>query len=491
MAENSVGGINNINFNIGNGTLANTAKPVLTAARTVQGMNKKNSLSALTKDLIMQYPVYLDSDIPYDTQVVLVKANEKTYAALQLALWSADTAFGVDPTSNGGVRDFVRKYHLNDETPDMISYAGNLTRNISAYRGSYDSPSRGHMPASTNEIVTPARDSALWNESDEVEVLGMKTVPNMVSKNDIDHMWDQVEDYISMESVNGLYNPTEQMVNKIHKTAAALEAASDSETKRTFREKYNDANANGYKADVFMGRTTDQLASDSRKSLANAAIVKSDKMTSLEPTLMTVEFFVRDPQGGGKVQKALIGVKCMPSIIRADAMAANIIAALQGNHAAFQFVKWTRGETKIVRDLIFNISQIKADAITKDRFAGYFGAMRRRKNSARTFKFGDQTVNPFTTLCISMNTVNRVKEAAGYDLTDPAMARRLMDALYLLGVQIVDVDAGIVSTMLDSWDNYATTTINAMKGTAAKDIDENSMSAAMKIMGATQGRYGY
>lgn len=482
MAENAVGGINNINFNIGNGTLAHTVKPVLTAARTVQGMNKKNSLSALTKDLIMQYPVYLDSDIPYDTQVILVKANEKTYAALQLALWSADTAFGVDPTSTGGVRDFVRKYHVNDETPDMISYAGNLTRNISAYRGSYN-------PVS-DAMVTPARDSALFNEGDEVEVLGMKEVPNMVCKYDIDHMWDRVEDFVSMESVNGLYNPTAQMVDKIHKTSAALEAANNG-TKRTFRDKINAVDDNGYKENVFYGRDGEKLTKERLKSLNTASIIKSDKMSSLEPTLMQVEFFVRDGHGGGKVQKALIGVKCMPSLIRADAMASNIIAAIQGNHAAFQFVKWTRGETKIVRDMILNISQIKADAITKDKFAGYFGAMRRRRNNAKTFKFGDQTVNPFTTLCISMNTVNRVKEAAGYDLTDPSVARRLMDSLYLLGIQIVDTDTGLVSTILDEWDNYATTTINAMKGTASKEIDDSSMSAAMRIMGATQGRYGY
>ena len=493
MAEKSVGGINKIEFNIGNGKLANTAKPVLTAARTVQGMNKKNSLSAMTKDLIMQYPVYLDSNIPYDSQVTIVKALEKLYASLQLALWSADTAFGVDPTSTGGVRDFVRKYHVNSDTPDMISYAGNLTRNISAYRGEYESSS------------TPAQDSALFNEGDEVEVLHMTSIENRVGKSDIEKMWDTVEDRVCMESVNALYSPTNQMVSKIHRTAAALEASTDEEikdaftdpenatpaAKRTFRDKYNSVGDNGYKADVYMGRTEAELATD-RKSLTSAALVNNKQLSSLEPTLMQVEFFVRDSSGhGGKIQKAIIGVKAMPRIVKASAMASNIVAAIQGNHAAFQFVKWTRGETKIVRDLIFNISQIKKDAITKDRFDGYFGAMRKRRNNAKAFKFGDQTVNPFTTLVISMQTVEQVKAAAGYDLTDVTMAKRLMNALYLLGIQIVDTETNVVSTILDEWDGYASTTIKAMSGVATKDIDENSMSAAMKIMGATQGRYGF
>lgn len=479
MAENSVGGINNINFNIGNGKLANTVKPVLTSARSIQGMTKKNSLSAMTKDLIMQYPVFLDNAIDLDSQMTIVKANERNYAALQMALWSADTAFGVDPTSTGGVRDFVRLYHSNSDTPDIVSYAGNLTRNVSAFRGEYD-----------------AREST-FEAGTEIELLKMTPINCPLTKADIASMWETIEDRITMECVNDSYLPNKRVVEKIDKVAAAIEAAN--ENKEKFREKFNRANDNGFKNNHDYGRVpsdlkdhkvTDKNGNEKTKysqirdtGTKNAAIIKNDKLTTMEPTLLEVEFFVRLPNGGGQVQKAIIGVKCMPRIISTPAMCSNIISALQGNHAAFQFVKWTRGEAKIIKDFIFNVSQIKQDAITKDKFDRYFGAMRKRKNNFKTFKFGDATVNPFTTIVVSSATVEMIKANAGYDLTDPMTAKRLIDALFLLGFQIYDSNTGIVSTMLDDWASFSDTTIKSLASGNGKETDMTQLKETLRLLG--------
>lgn len=474
MAENSVGGINNVNFNIGNGKLANTVKPVLTSARQIQGINKKNSLSAMTKDLIMQYPCLLDNAIDTETQMVVVKANEKNYAALQMALWSADTAFGIDPTSTGGVRDFVRKYHSNSDTPDVISYAGNLTRNISSFRGEY----------SADSAIEPGT---------EIELLTMKPINCSLSKTEIASMWDSVEDRITMECINNAYLPNKPVVDKINKVAAAIE--SSNMTKEKFTEKYNRMNSNGYKDNVDTGRSKNQMDGYKDSSgkfheskiytgTSNAVLVRNDKLTMMEPTLLEVEFFVRNPGGnGGQVQKAIIGVKCMPRVVSTPAMCSNIISALQGNSAAFQFVKWTRGEVKIMRDVIFNVSQIKQDAITKDRFDRYFGAMRKRKNNFKTFKFGDATVNPFTTIVISSDTVETIKSTAGYDLNDPMIAKRLIDALFLLGFQIVDSNTGTVATILDDWTSFSNVTIRSLKGGIDKETDMTQIKEALRLMG--------
>lgn len=473
MAENSVGGINNVNFNIGNGKMANTVKPVLTSARQIQGLNKKNSLSAMTKDLIMQYPCFLDNAIDTETQMIVVKADEKNYAALHMALWSADTAFGVDPTSTGGVRDFVRKYHSNSDTPDMISYAGNLTRNISSFRGEY---------SATESTFEPGT---------EIELLTMKPINCPLSKEDIASMWDTIEDRITMECVNNAYLPNKPVIDKINRVAAAIE--SSNAAKEKFTEKYNRVQSSGFKANVDYGRTEDEQKgyrntkdyhlSQIRSGTSNAVLVRNDKLTMMEPTLLEVEFFVRNPGGGGQVQKAIIGVKCMPRVVSTPAMCSNIISALQGNSASFQFVKWTRGEVKIVRDLIFNVSQIKQDAITKDKFDRYFGAMRKRKNNFKTFKFGDATVNPFTTIVVSSDTVETIKSTSGYDLNDPMIAKRLIDALFLLGFQIVDSNTGTVATMLDDWTSFSNVTINSLKGGINKETDMTQIKETLRLMG--------
>lgn len=483
MAE-AVSGVNQINFNIGAGKLGSSVKPALTAARSLQSLNKKNSLSALTRDLIMQYPLYIDNALDVDTQVVIAKGLEKELAALQLALWSADTAFGVDPTSTGGVRDFVKKYHSNNDTPDLISYTGNLVRNTSQYRDEM-----------THAVATES-----FDPDTELEVLNIKPIPNYVTPGDIAEMWVTVEDRVTMESVNEFYLPVNPVTKKLTKIARAVEAANDEsvpadisdgtpadgptqEVKkpRGFVDKYNTANTTGYKAQTFQGQPGDDLKT-ARQTMNNAKVVTSKELSSLEPTLIEVEFFVRDGQGN-RVQKAIIGVKVMPRIISSVGMVTNIIAAMQGSHTAFQFVKWTRGEVKIVRDLIFGVSQIKQDAITKDKYGKYFGAMRKRKNNFRTFKFGDTTVNPFTIISISKQTADQIKMNAGYDLTDPQMAKRLINTLFLLGFQIVDTNTGIVNTILDDWGDFSDTTISAIKSSNSKESSFSDIKEAMRAMG--------
>lgn len=532
---NGIDSINSVNFNIGSGSLAEGTKPALTAIRTVQGLTKKNSLSAMVKDLIMQYPMYIDGDIDTDTMAVIAKANEKQFAALQLALWSADTAFGIDPTSNGGVRDFIKKYHNNSDTPDLVSYTGNLVRNISNFRGAKESVDSSHV---------------------EVELTSIRELNDHLTKEALESLWETVEDRITIESVNDLYLPAKVIVKKMDEIASAMEASNkknkfkksdkgknfksymsknvrydkdndryydgkrnmyftadsntddkttsasnspdpkmnDANTKQTdtkksedffddFHKNMKNVESKNSTPKPFLGKTQDKMESYG-KSLNNAKFVNADKkLTALEPTLLEVEFFVRNPGGGSMIKKAIIGVKVMPRIIPSGPMAANVIYAIQGSHKAFQFVKWTRGETKFIRDIIFNISQIKNDAITKDRFQKYFGAMRKRKNNFRTFKFGDSTVNPFTTIVLSMNTVERIKQTAGYDLTDPNVAKKFMNTLFLLGFQIVDTNTGVVSTMLDDWNYFTDSTIDSLRDDNKRDADKDMMRELLRLTG--------
>ena len=547
MADNGINGVNTVNFNIGNGSLAQATKPALKSIRSIQGLTKKNSISAMVKDLIMQYPLYIDGDIDSETMAIIAKADEKQYASLQLALWSADTAFGVDPTSDGGVRDFVKKYHSNSDTPDLVSYTGSLVKNISNFRGEY----------SANESTGV-----------EVELTSVKQINDHLSKEAAEAMWETIEDRITIESVNDFYLPAKAIVKKMNELSSAMEASnrktfkinknkidsgknnnsymnkyvtydkdkdqyydskrkvyfsaqsdtnttdntsttkdteknakpvdvgSNVETKADTKSKKSDGdffddfqknvdkvNGTSGKGSNYFGKTQAHMKENYGTSLNNAKMVTDKKLTALEPTLLEVEFFVRNPGGGGFVKKAIIGVKVMPRIIPSNPMAANIINALQGSHKAFQFVKWTRGETKLVRDMIFNISQIKQDAITKDRFQKYFGAMRKRKNSFKTFKFGDYTVNPFTTIVLSMGTVERIKQTAGYDLTDPAIAKKLISNLFLLGVQIVDTNTGIVSTILDDWNYYTDSTIDSLRDDAKREADKNMMRELLRLTG--------
>ena len=152
----------NFNFNINN--IKEGSEPILMAARTAQSMSRKNSISALAKDLIMQYPVLISRSISVENALIVTMGLERQFAALQMLVLSADSAFGVDPGKNAGVRDLISKYHSNADTPDMINFACNVIDNlgtVSKHLGSLES-------AETNTENTEVKINGIPNPSEKI-----------------------------------------------------------------------------------------------------------------------------------------------------------------------------------------------------------------------------------------------------------------------------------------------------------------------------------
>lgn len=450
--------VNNFEFNLGSkasGDGTDKISSTLKSIRTVQGMTAKNSLTALTKDLILQYPVLIDSDIETETAVIISKALERQYAALNLALWSADTAFGVDTTTANGTRDFVKRYHSNSDSPDKVQYAGNLIRNINQFR------------------VTESTDADL----DSVEVIGVKEVDKKLPSKVIDATWETLEGALNMESLNSKYLPNTAYRNEVENIAAAIEA-------KTLQERINAVHDSGPVNQTFDPSAvgTDDIQKV-RGGLRNATLLENKRFANSEPTMLEVSFFVRDGEGS-HVRSAIIGIKAMMRSVATAAMKTNLIKSLQSTHGAFQFVKYTRGEAKIVKDFIFNVSSIKEDAINKNSYDKWFAAMRKRKRNAKAYKGGNVTINPLTTIVISAATAQAIKETAGYDLYDVNIAQKLMNSLYLLGFCIVDQSTGIVSTLFDDFGDYNETTIKALQNSnKSGDVEYSQLKDVLKLMG--------
>ena len=76
-------------------SLLSAGKPFLQGARLISNMTSKRSITALSKDLIMQFPVLMSAGIDQDSAVTIAKALERMYASMYLTVWTADSAFGV------------------------------------------------------------------------------------------------------------------------------------------------------------------------------------------------------------------------------------------------------------------------------------------------------------------------------------------------------------------------------------------------------------
>ena len=456
--------INNFEFNLGSKASGNFTEGLgstLKSIRTVQGMTAKNSVTALTKDLILQYPVIIDSDIETETAMIVAKAFERQYAALQLALWSADTAFGVDTTTANGTRDFVKRYHSNNDSPDKVQYLGNLVRNINQFR------------------VTESAENI-----ESAEIVDVKETDKKFTAEAITSTWETLEGALNMDSLNDKYLPNTAYINEVNAIASAIEAGTSGTNppKKRVQERINAVKGHSPVVDTFDPSAAGE-DSYKRRGLSNAALLENKRFSNSEPTMLEVSFFVRDDKGS-HVRSAIIGIKAMMRSVATSAMKSNLIKALQSTHGAFQFVKWTRGEAKIVKDFIFNVSSIKEDAINRNSYDKWFSAMRKRKRNANAYKGGNVTINPLTTIVISAATAQAIKETAGYDLYDVTIAQKLINALYLLGFCIVDQSTGVVTTLFDDFGDFTETTIKSLQSSnKSGDVEYSQLKDVLKLMG--------
>lgn len=473
----------NINFiNADASSFKDKAKPIIRTAKFLRGVNAKKSISALSKDLIMQFPVLMSADVSMDVAVNLAKALEAQYAAMYLAVWTADSLFGVE-NAPGGVRDFIKRYHNNDDIPDMITYGGNL--------------------------LTIADRLGLSSMESVVECT-IKYHP-AVSADEMDRLWSNPEDRLALESINDFYLPIKSSNKKINSITKALEAKiefDEDEVLNTLNklEDSSIAPESKYNGNVNQGITKTSVFSNATGFGPNQKmpfVKPSDKLTGLEPTLIDVTFLAKssEPLPGvrqfetdkngkttGKdvtmrMQRAIVGVKTMIRLISSEYMVPNVISAINDQSLAFKFVKWTKGEMKIGRDMLLGISRIKEDAKAKNQADAWFAALRKRKRNAKTFRFSETGINPFTTLVITSNEVEIIKDNSGYDLTNISIVKQLMDNLYLLGFVIVNEQTGMVQTIFDGYNSFSTTTINSLKSSTKSDTSIDTLRELKQIMG--------
>lgn len=440
-------------------------------AKTAQSYHRKNSVSALARDLILEYPVLLSADIPYDQSIVIAKALEIQYAAFQIAVLTADTAFGVDPSSTAGVRDLISRYHSNNDAPNVVDYAGNMIYNA----------------GSLINAVANAAESA---ENEEITLKDAVVIEQTHSNEFLDSLWEKPLSALEMTSLNDLYSPANALIEAVSSVATAAEKMIPA----------TEANALGILANQPSGSFdirmqgkpgSVKIADDIENSPKGAYVSKelsnfkdvTKEFSRLEPTMIDLEFFVRNGENSS-VRHAIIGISAMPRSVPSDLMRANIIKALQHDNTGFKFIAWTRGEQKVVKDFIFNVSRIKEDAMAKSKYDKWFAALRKRKRNAKAFKGSRTAINPLTSLVVTKNDVALIKQSSGFDLSDESTATKLMDSLYLLCFMIVDTDTGLVSTLLDGQRYFSETTVDHLKkASKAKDSDLTNLRETLKLLG--------
>lgn len=389
------------------------------------------SMASLSQDSIMRFPVVVSSSIDINDAAVLTKALERQYAAFAFIVLSS--SLNIDNSKYATVQDYIKDIHNNNDAPNLLDYTIGVASNIKSIGNAF-------------ENVT-------------------------ITNEELYRLWYGVDSCVNMESLNSLYLPNKTNISKLERV---LESKSGTQTMIDAMKNIDNKN-NG---DRYAKNKDDIPLSNYNSS---PKFIESKVLTEAEPTMISGTIYVNDTS-----RHFVAGVKTMCRLINSAGMINNLTDAVESNSFAFKLIKWTKGELKFFRDIVFGISQARNDALSEKTGNGWFAAMRRRKQNAKLFIGGGRPLSPINTIICTEEEVARVKAQTNIDLHDPNVAKKLIKDLYLIGFMIYDPINKICQTMLDgdaTNGDFVTSTIDSLKRNNGKDFSAKDFADFAKNLG--------
>ena len=184
----------------------------------------------------------------------------------------------------------------------------------------------------------------------------------------------------------------------------------------------------------------------------------SQQLIEHNPTMINATFYLHgtgSDGSGGFSQTVNLGVKCSVRQETSDVVINNLIEGSKSSNPIFKFISWSRGEYGLVKDLIFNVGEIKKKYKDKSNGNTSILAMSKdRKAIDDITKFTGNRVLPFMTLIVTDYEVAQAAQVSGVDLSNPRNAKAFMDNYYLLGFGIYNSSTKKLSIMYDGDETF-------------------------------------
>lgn len=190
------------------------------------------------------------------------------------------------------------------------------------------------------------------------------------------------------------------------------------------------------------------------------------KCNELVPTTLSLTLQVKDGSNFGGVSNFVIGVKGLLHPVNSDDMISNLLSGYKSGNKFFNFLRWTSGEIKFIKDLILNMDNIREDVVKKHakNGSGWWSALKRRRNVAALRRIkGSGRILPNTTIVCSINEIDELKEAYGVDLMNPTAIKKIMKTFFLLGFVVVDDSQELCHFIFDGENNYQVVSFNGLE----------------------------
>lgn len=379
--------------------------PELVSQANAVKFNTK-SIARGAKDATFQFPCLISKTVPNDTANTVARTLDKVYATFTQTWISMNSMFDItiDPTP----LSYLKRIHQNLSIESVTELdSEDMNRYMeSVYDGSY----RLYMTEDKSYGI-------FINETDTTSL----------GKKNRDLLREYMSDF-NLQPFESIYTeaPEDDLVTSV---INAAKRTSD-DKKRTNLASIS----NGSRAP----RLTDRDIKKSNEMLPYGIEVRLIALNDNKEFVQYIDI--------------IIGIKTILHPIDSDDMIENMVRALNNKNLAFKFLKWTTGEISLIKDILLNINDLKADATAVSRGkTPFFGTLKRLKG--RKFGVSNFTVPhmlvPNSTVVITSEEADYIKDNFAIDLKDDRVASRLIDTLFLMGLIIIDDPAGTMYAMYD------------------------------------------
>ena len=399
-----------------------------------------NSITRMARDYVMQFPEIVSDSIPEDDRQAIAKNFEIQYGQFIAMILNGIT--GVNTKDVSSTTDLLKAIHNNKDVPNLLRYACDVAGAVGLEsKISFDKSDLNGMSYGTGDEVTMESLNDIYLPNTAIE----KRFTNALS---------------AMEAASVASDAAKSQALKDEESAAKVELTKRqiAASKADYRAKYGTQNPNKVEQNPYYGATDRKNYVDAINNTQNkvsASDLNRIQNTGDAPTVFSATIYLETSAGQAMDPRTLLyGVKCMERAIPSSVMVPNVSQCVVSNTWAFRFLKWTKGETKFIRDIVFDISNSRDLAkkeIDPTGVGQWFAAIQRRKKNARTFIGSRESLAPIYTLVITDAEAEAIKDATSVDLTRDADAAKMMKDMYLLGFAIYNTATASISIMLDGY----------------------------------------
>lgn len=380
-----------------------------------------DSIARQAKHGVLQFPVLASDSLSFENIQMVAKACERNFSSLLQVIFTMNQI-----TDDGDPLEYIRKFHQNSST-------------------SVNGPS-DVMSFVFNSDISAAMQADIMRQVKE----GMITF----------------EEMFTMDSLNSKYIPKDM------KMIVSMEALRHGDDNRSKPNKNYTTNINNNNYHTITNKIVDKSPSGPRSpkdNIPDKMLVETDvkKANEMQPTLMHVRI-LREAREGQPAQYIdfIVGVKAVVHALTSADIVDHMVSIFQDRGTLFKLITWTTGEIQFFKDLLFSVDSIKSEI--RDTRSGkssiWWTALKNIKAKKRLHKYtGRSPVLPNATIVLSMEEVDFIKANYKFDIMEDDSGKKILNALNLIQVCVVDSASEVLFTMNDGSDHWELVTFKGLE----------------------------